>query len=137
MPAGDYIILASDSPNFDLGRKAVAFGYFSVSTIGFIQRNTTSQGLEFIVVDRKTGQPLSGVEMQSWFQVYNNKTYRYDIKKGERYTADQNGHMLIPANARFGDTIISIVSSSMIKTICLPTGQCRHTPMIITNSSRC
>ncbi len=103
LPFGDYIILASDSKDFDYKKRAVGYGYFTVSTIAFIQRNSTNKGLEFRIVDRKNGQSLSSVEVQTWYQVYNNKTYRYDIKKGTRFTSDQNGNVLIPANTRQGD----------------------------------
>jgi hypothetical protein len=95
---GQYMLLASDSENFDFQNHAVAYSFFMVSNISYIHRNRNDKdtGWEFYLVDRDSGRPLPGARALAWFQRYNHTARRYERIEGKRFTADKNGYFNIP-----------------------------------------
>lgn len=86
LPVGEYFLVASTSENFSDSKSAMGSMLFNVSNISYMSR-----GNDFFVLDRTSGQPLAGAQVQVWNQIYNNKTYRYTYQKGDAFTTDKNG----------------------------------------------
>lgn len=91
---GFYIISASVGKD-----KPLAFALTSVSNIAYIHRNSGDGGQQFLVANRKTGQPLEGVTAQLWEEVYDYKDREYKLKKSSKYSTDKNGQFVAEGKA--------------------------------------
>ncbi|MET4082917.1 TonB-dependent SusC/RagA subfamily outer membrane receptor [Pedobacter sp. UYP30] len=88
LPSGQYYILASINPSFKKDANLISYQLTSVSNISEILHNNTN---ELFVVDRNTGKPLEGTEVQLWQRSYNYQTRKYSSIKREKYTTNRNG----------------------------------------------
>lgn len=88
---GIYLLLASVEPDFGLSKNLVAKQLFYVSNISCISNNKS----DYYVLDRNTGQPLSGASIQLWEREYNYNARKYDVSKAEKYITDANGFFKI------------------------------------------
>lgn len=61
LPLGQYVILASVSPNFALENNPLAAQFVHVSAISYINK-----GNDYYALDRQTGKPLAGVTLKVW-----------------------------------------------------------------------
>ncbi|MBC9910457.1 alpha-2-macroglobulin family protein [Chitinophaga varians] len=66
LPLGQYIILASINPGFDLKENPMALQFTWVSNISYLEKNT-----QFIALDRSTGKPLPGTKVTVFGEQYN------------------------------------------------------------------
>jgi len=87
LPVGEYFLVGSTTENFTDTKSRIGSTLFHVSNISYINR-----GNDYFVLDRTSGQPLSGASVQFWDQTYNNATYKYTFQKGNAYVADKNGY---------------------------------------------
>jgi hypothetical protein len=85
---GEYILLGSSRA--EPGRKGAIVGYgeFYVSNISFINRDR-----EFFILNRDSGQPLSGATVNLFKETYDQKTSAYIKKIAKTYKADANGYI--------------------------------------------
>jgi uncharacterized protein YfaS (alpha-2-macroglobulin family) len=90
LPVGEYALLASASEDFNLNKTPLSAQYFHVSNISYI-----NNGLEYFILDRTTGKPLSGAKVQVWNQRYDYNTRKNIFEKLELLTADKNGYIKI------------------------------------------
>lgn len=88
LPAGDYMLIATNSEKFSLKESIVAASSFSVSNISFV-----NSGLDYFILHRETGQPLNGASVQVWEHKYDYKLSRYITQKQKLYKADKNGYV--------------------------------------------
>jgi len=95
MEWGVYILLASNTQNFDYKNNVVAYNFFNISNIAYIHRNRPEKGLEFYMVDRDTGQPLKDARAQLWKRTYDKVIRKYVKKKSESVQADNRGYLNI------------------------------------------
>jgi len=86
LPAGEYALLASTSPDFGLDSNLMATVFFYVSDIAYI-----NNGPDYFVLHRETGQPLSRTDVQVWYRYYDNKQNKYLLRMGEHMITDKNG----------------------------------------------
>ena len=91
LPVGEYALLGSADENFSLDKNPLAAQYFYVSDISFI-----NNGSQYFVLDRTTGQPLSGARVQVWNQQYDYKNREYNLVKQKLFTTDKNGYFKLP-----------------------------------------
>ncbi len=96
---GYYILIASPTKDFRLVNNIVTYQGIGVSNISFLERqqNYNEQKQEFIVLHRETGEPIKNAKVQIIQREYNYKTYRYESKKAELITTDENGMFNIPS----------------------------------------
>ena len=66
---------------------------FFVSNISYI-----NNGLEYFILDRKTGQPLEDAKVEVWKQKYDSKSGKDILEKKEFLTADENGYIKLSEN---------------------------------------
>ncbi len=88
LPTGQYYILASVDPSFKKDGNLISYQFTFVSNIGNLLYDNTK---ELFVVDRNTGKPLGGTDVQLWQRTYNYQSRKYTTIKREKYTADKNG----------------------------------------------
>ncbi len=85
---GYYALLVSDN-EFKSG-SLMAFAVFHVSDLAFWNYNDSDTN-EFVVVDRKTGAPLSGVKAEFFTWEYNAQTRRNILRSVSSTTTDKDG----------------------------------------------
>jgi uncharacterized protein YfaS (alpha-2-macroglobulin family) len=91
LPVGEYALIGSADRNFSLDKNPLAAQYFYVSNISFI-----NSGLQYFVLNRTTGQPLSGAKVQDLYQQYDYNSRTYALTKKGSITTDKNGYFKLP-----------------------------------------
>ena len=92
LPVGEYVLLGSEAADFNLNKNPIAATYFYVSNISFI-----NSGQQYFVLDRTSGQPLAGANVQVFNQQYNYNNQNYQLQKQETIHADKNGYFKLSA----------------------------------------
>jgi uncharacterized protein YfaS (alpha-2-macroglobulin family) len=97
LDTGEYVMLASNNNKFNHSDevKAVAYCYFTISNISYVSRHRDG-GLDFYVLHRQTGQPLTNTFAQLLHREYSKPTQSYILRKGNLYKTDENGYLNIP-----------------------------------------
>ena len=94
---GEYLLLASDNPDFSIDRNAVTYSFLTISNISFVQREIENERKDFYVLHRETGKPLSGVKANVWFKEYNYKKRKYErVRHPQQFITDKEGYFNIP-----------------------------------------
>jgi hypothetical protein len=91
LPVGEYALIGSADDNFSLDKNPLCAQYFYVSDISFI-----NSGLKYFVLNRTTGQPLSGANVQVWNQKYDYTTRNNSLTNQANFTTDKNGYFQLP-----------------------------------------
>src|SRR6185312_12984224 len=91
LPVGEYALIGSANENFSLDKNPLAAQYFYVSDISFI-----NSGLQYFVLNRTTGQPLSGASVQVLNQKYDYTSRSNTLTKQAKYITDKNGYFRLP-----------------------------------------
>ena len=86
LPAGEYILLASDNKDFNGKKSILGARYFYVSGISYVNSSN-----DYFVLNRDNGQALSNAGVQVWEQRYDYAQSKYVKEKGKNYTTDANG----------------------------------------------
>jgi hypothetical protein len=87
---GEYILIVSSSKDLD-AEGSVSQLLFSVSQIGFWERQGERNNAQFVVFDRNSGQPLAGVKAKFFIRNYNSLDRIYDWIPAEESFTDVNG----------------------------------------------
>ena len=87
LPAGEYVLAASNDKDFSGKKTILGARFFYVSGISYVNNLD-----DFFVLNRDNGQPLAKAAVQLWEQKYDYKTSRYIKEKGKLYTTDANGY---------------------------------------------
>jgi uncharacterized protein YfaS (alpha-2-macroglobulin family) len=106
LPLGDYILLAGTNAALSYTGNAVAYDFFSVSSLSYLHRSVESGEIEFYVTDRKTGTPLPGVHAQLLSEEYDSKSRENVRTKGQAFTTDSNGYFKVPAPRNYRNFMV-------------------------------
>ena len=87
LPAGQYILLASNDKDFKGKKTVLGTQGFYVSSISYV-----NSGVDFFVLNRDNGQPLAKAAVQIWNHQYDYKTSKYVLIKGKLYQTDEHGY---------------------------------------------
>lgn len=93
IPAGEYILMLSDNEYFYDDYQAVAYQLVRVSQLAYYSHSQPNERPTYFVVDRNTGQPLTGVEA-TFFDVrydYSSRPYRQTVTEVGRQTSTREG----------------------------------------------
>lgn len=93
LPVGEYILVASNNNSFQLQKSYMAAMVLHVSNISYINRDT-----DYFIVDRNTGQPLPRAAIQTWKEKYDRDSRQYQLVKGERFIANEQGYVNLSLN---------------------------------------
>ncbi len=106
LPQGNYVILASAEKSFQLSPNGIAYGTTWSSSISFLNRQLKDGSYDYYLFDRETGAPLVGVASQVWIDRYDYSDRGYHYRKGDRYTSDKDGHILVPPSADYRSVLL-------------------------------
>ena len=119
LKSGIYFLMACCSETGEMDYSNTKFTMFQVSPLGFIM-DTQSDRLNIMTVNRKTGHPVAGVEVELSRKVYNDKTREYERKLFKTLTSDQNG--MVVCDNSLGITSLFDVTLRKDDDLLLPTG---------------
>ena len=85
LPPGHYGIVAGTNADWSLKESTMCLLDLYVSRISWI-----SDGDDYFVLDRQSGQPLAGASVQVWYR--SGSASRKQLTKAGSYTADEHGH---------------------------------------------
>lgn len=88
---GQYVLMISESSDFSEAGGASGYVFTNVSNIGYWERQGDSQGISFVVFDRKNGNPIKGATAEIFSQSYNSVFRKYEWKKKGSGRSDSNG----------------------------------------------
>lgn len=91
LPLGNYIVMVSNKAGFNDNENFIQYSRLVVSNIGYLQRKDENGKTIFVVVNRESGQPMSGVKAQFSERKYNNHKRTYDLKNLGVKESDANG----------------------------------------------
>jgi uncharacterized protein YfaS (alpha-2-macroglobulin family) len=94
---GYYVLLASNDASFPNKSAIVTATTFWASNISYLSRKNLNGDNEIVVLDRNSGQPLSGIKVQSFYREYKPGTRKYESVAGEVFVSDKSGMVNIPA----------------------------------------
>jgi hypothetical protein len=87
LPIGQYALIASINADFRLTRDPLAVHFLDVSCLAWIRK-----GNDYFVLNRETGQPVNGANVQIWYNKYDYNTHRNNRSKGENLSTGKNGY---------------------------------------------
>ncbi len=90
LPLGAYALMVADNPDFGIENNATAYVIGHISNMGFFSRKKEKEQ-EFIVTNRRTGEPIEGVKTEIFEQKYSSLTRKYNFKKKWEGTTDKDG----------------------------------------------
>ncbi len=96
LSTGDYVLVVSNNVKYTFEENIVAFEFFKVSNISYIERQEDNGANNFYVLHRKTGEPLKDIEAQVWSREYNYKEKKFKLTKEKIYKTNKNGYFRIP-----------------------------------------
>ena len=76
LPAGEYLLVAGTTKNFDDKKAIFGARFLYVSNISYV-----TSGNDFFVLNRDNGQPLANAAVQIWEQKYDSKASKYYEKR--------------------------------------------------------
>ncbi len=104
LPTGHYYILSSSKADFSQ-LESISFREFWVTEMSFIKHNQDNGGIEVYALNRKSGHPMSGVELE----VHQNKNYRSKAEVVGTFRTDANGYANISKG--FNRNVLLILKS--------------------------
>ncbi|HTS42936.1 MAG TPA: alpha-2-macroglobulin family protein [Puia sp.] len=83
---GQYALVASEDSLFSLEKNPLCMQSFYISGISYI-----NYGNDYFVLDRETGHPLQGTQVQVYYYYYDPKKNKRVQREGEQFNTDKNG----------------------------------------------
>jgi len=88
---GHYVVLAGSEKSFSTKKHAVSYSSLWVSDISYLSRQTPDGSYDFTVLNRKTGEPLSGVKASIYEEKYNYILREYEFRRKATYYTNKDG----------------------------------------------
>ena len=105
---GFYYILVSSSKDFDYIDDAIASSSFFVSNLSYIERRSNQGFVEFYVMDRTSGHPIRGVDIQTYVDHYDYSLRRSTERKGDKFKSDKEGYFMLRAGKDYRNLRIEL-----------------------------
>ncbi|WP_133257032.1 alpha-2-macroglobulin family protein [Hymenobacter edaphi] len=99
LPAGHYLVVISTADTQPTKTRAgvtTTYAFVSVSELAAVHRAAPAGGTDLWTLNRRTGQPNGGVQVQPWYQLYDNGKWQYAASPARPTAAD--GHLTVPAD---------------------------------------
>jgi hypothetical protein len=90
LPVGYYVLFASTQSDISKERIDLESQFFGVSELSFVS-NSTNEKIEGIVLNRKTGKPMSGVKVRLFSRTFDWRTQQENITEIAMLTSAKNG----------------------------------------------
>ncbi len=98
---GFYVLLTATTKDFKYEKEAVAITPFWISNISFLTRRTDQEDVEFFVVNRNSGKPLSGVKAKLYYEKYNYTLRKYEWKSMGTRVTNKDGFFKVEPGSNY------------------------------------
>lgn len=98
---GFYLLLTATTKEFTNEKEAVALTPFWVTNLSYLTRRTDDEDVEFFVMDRDKGHPLSGVKAKLYYEKYSYTLRKYELKSLGTKTTDVNGYFKVASGTDY------------------------------------
>ncbi|MCK5823068.1 MAG: hypothetical protein KAG95_03630, partial [Bacteroidales bacterium] len=95
---GQYALIVADNKDFSFDGNIVSFDMFTVTNLSYIKRKKNDGAIQFYVLNRISGEPISNVNAQVFYKNYDYKTRKFVRIKGKNYVTDKKGFFEIDPN---------------------------------------
>jgi uncharacterized protein YfaS (alpha-2-macroglobulin family) len=95
---GHYAIVVADESRIKEGKTTAAFIETTVSQLAYLHRQNETNESEFVVVNRSSGAPVSGVKAEFYTRLFNRQKRKYELNKIGQSTSDENGFVYPDVN---------------------------------------
>jgi uncharacterized protein YfaS (alpha-2-macroglobulin family) len=96
IPEGEYMVLFSHAADFKTDANGLAYAFTVISNIGYVHRTLKDGSTEFFVLNRQSGEPISGVTATIYTQRYSSSKGEYEQVKAGAHTSDAKGYFKVP-----------------------------------------
>lgn len=107
LPQGKYYLMASNSVKFD-STSTINYGQVQVSNLAYTSRDVSTGGLEVLVLDRMSGQPMSKANITTYERRYDSNKGEYVLERGSTYQTDKNGSAIIKGTKSYSNVFLQI-----------------------------
>lgn len=94
---GYYVLVAGFDELFIAGPHSLPYTSFWCSGLSYVSRRNLDGSMEFLVLDRENGKPVSKVTAKTFQRQYNPATRQHNFIKGPEFVTLRNGTFTIPA----------------------------------------
>ena len=98
---GQYVLFASTDKAMTLNGQSISYAFTNISNLTYIENIRPNQDLEYYVLNRATGEVVSEAEVNTYYQIYNNKKSRYEINADRSITTDKSGFFTLKAKKEY------------------------------------
>lgn len=91
LPVGKYLIMAATDADFSYRKNGIAYCITWVTNLSFIKRSLPDRFGEIIVLNRKTGETISDVSVELYYNKYNQESREYQYEKSDSGKTDSRG----------------------------------------------
>ncbi len=105
LKTGLYMLFISDQPDFG-DEATVVYHQFQVSSLSYLSKDNNASGInELFVLDRESGKPIAGADIQVYQNRYNNKQRSYEFVHVGQLLANKEGYTAVSAfkNENYGN----------------------------------
>ena len=95
LAVGDYMVIFSPGADFALSGNTLAYAFTTISDLSYVHRNLDDGSTELYVLNRTTGEPVSGAGVMVLSRVYSPRARDYEVEKLS-LVSDVNGYCRIP-----------------------------------------
>ena len=92
---GFYLLFASDNKDFSINDKLTTISTFTISDISYARCSSNDQKIKFYVLNRKTGVPMPGVNVDFYKEKYSYVKRQYEYVKLDKKLSDKDGYVEI------------------------------------------
>ena len=108
LPIGTYVVFLANNEKFDDDKNTTSYTVITVTGLAYIQRTVEDGSIEYHVMDRNSGAPISGVKVKAWYEKYNYTLRKYQRKMVGEYTTDAHGYFKIESKEKLGSKNIQV-----------------------------
>lgn len=98
LPIGFYMITVANNADFSYEENMTAYDFVTVTNLSYVERKNSDGSYDIYVLNRKTGAPMPGVTVQTWYSEYKSLRREYVRIDDKKFTTDENGYVKIPEN---------------------------------------
>ncbi len=108
MPKGHYLILASPDKNFAIKTNAIAHTTYWSTELTLLKRQEDENSMRYTVLNRITGEPIKGAQIQIYDRDYDYTAREYKLKKSEKLTTNIDGAAVLPASKSYRNVYVHV-----------------------------
>ena len=108
MEKGCYVVMASPDKDFSVNNNAVAYSPFWSTELTVLNRDDDKGVKHYTVVNRTTGEPVKGAQVQLYERSYDYTSRDYKVKKAERLITDNQGLATVSSSKDYRNVYVHV-----------------------------